>query len=337
MKKTVIVSKHRIRGYFAMTNRAREPKWSLTRSRMFEECPRRYYYYYHFAPQAGSHPDDELRLAAEMRRIKTLDMWVGEVVHEAIQWTLEHIGTGNAPSEDEIKSYARQRLRDGWKASKEQSWRKYQDDRHPNLFHHYYEIPVDKATTDRLKSKVYTSLTNFVASEVFRQINATPRDRWLPIEKYASFRLDGLLMYVKFDFAMKDGAQLIVYDWKTGRPSQDVIRQLVCYALYTADKWQTPIDNIRVCAVHLHPDVELKEHPVRHEDIEDLRYYVKQSFDAMVKCLRDPENNVAVVGGFPMTENLRQCLYCSFRGLCPQGKVAIGDIEDLAEVDIWEE
>lgn len=306
---------------------------------MFEECPRRYYYHYHFATQAGSYliPSDELKLAAEMRRIKTLDMWVGEVVHEAIQWTLEQIGMGNAPSEEEIKSNARQRLSEGWSASKKQLWRTYQDDSHPNLFPHYYKIPVDETSTNRLKNKVYVSLGNFVRSEVFQQINATPGERWLPIEKYASFRLDGLLMYVKFDFAMRDGDQLIVYDWKTGKPSQDVTRQLICYALYTAYKWQTPTENIKVCAVYLHPEVELREHSVRHEDIEDLRSYVRQGFDAMVKCLRDPINHVGIVDDFPVTENLRQCLYCSFKGLCPQGKVAVGDIENLAEVDTWEE
>lgn len=321
-----------------MPGKVRELSWSLSRGRMFEECPRRFYYHYYFA-QAGFAPDapEEALLALEMKRIKGLDMWIGEVVHETIQWTLEQTQNGKAPSDQEAKSEARRRLSDGWQGSAKQLWRMHPDETYPNLFEHYYGMQVGAAVTDRLKNKSFTSIANFIGSKVFKQIADTPTDRWLPIEKYASFRLDGLLMYVKFDFALKDGVQLTVYDWKTGNPTQDEIRQLTCYAMYTSNKWEIPIANIKTCAVHLQPELDIHERLVDEADLEELRSYVKQGFNAMVKCLRNPARNLAAMEDFPMTGNLRRCIRCNFKGICEQGNQASGDLEEMPVVEGWEE
>lgn len=321
-----------------MSGKARELSWSLSRGRMFEECPRRFYYHYYFA-QVGFSPDapEEARLALEMKRIKGLDMWIGEVVHETIQWALEQVQGGTILSEQDAKAEARRRLSDGWQGSVRQLWRMNPDETYPNLFEHYYGTPVGAAVTDRLKSKAFTSVTNFMGSEVFKQISDAPTDRWLPIERYASFRMDGLLMYVKFDFALKDGEQLTVYDWKTGNPTQDEIRQLTCYSMYTSTKWDIPIANVKTCAVHLQPELDVMERLVDEADLEELRSYVKQGFNAMVKCLRNPARNLAAMEDFPMTGNLLRCVRCNFKGICDQGRQASGELEEMPPVEGWEE
>lgn len=312
-----------------MAVKTKEQSWSLSRARMFEECPRRYYYHWHYS-QFGYTPDapEDMRLAYEMRQIKGLDMWVGEVVHQTIQWVLEESRNGSIPSIEKARLDVRRRLSEGWKGSVRQLWRTKNDDLYPNLFEHYYKLPTGPATTDRLKNKAYMSISNFMESDVFRQISTSSLNSWLPIDKYASFRIDGLLFYVKFDFALKDGQQLVVYDWKTGKPSKDEMRQLSCYAMYTSDRWQVPIDNTLVSAVHLQPEFMVDEQVVTDSDIEDVRSYVKQSFTAMTKCLRYPGRNIAAIDDFPMTGNLLRCSRCSFRGICEQGKSTYLESED---------
>ena len=312
-----------------MAGKVRELAWSLSRGRMFEECPRRFYYHYYFS-QAGYAPEapEEAKLALEMKRIKGLDMWVGEVVHDTIQWVLEQAQSGTVPSEQDAKSEARRRLSEGWQGSLKQLWRLQSDEQYPNLFDHYYSLQVGKASTDRLKEKTFVSMRNFMDSDILKQIAATPADRWLPIDRFASFRIDGLLMYAKFDFALKDGERLTVYDWKTGKPTQDEIRQLACYAMYTSNKWEVPVENVKVCAVHLQPALEVNERLVDEVDIDDVRSFIKQSFNAMVKCLRNPARNLAVMDDFAMTGNLMRCRSCNFKGICEQAKAASGDMED---------
>jgi len=321
-----------------MPGKVRELGWSLSRARMFEECPRRYYYHYYFC-QAGYAPDapEEARLALEMRSVKGLDMWVGEVVHETIQWALEQARSGAIPSEQDAKAEARRRLSEGWLGSLKQLWRTHPKDAYSNLFEHYYGISVGAAATDRLKNKAFLSVGNFTESEIFKQIAAMPDDRWLPIEKYASFRLDGLLVYVKFDFALREGERLTVYDWKTGKLSQNETRQLTCYAMYTSSKWSVPIENVKVCAVYLQPALEVNERPVGGDDVEDLRLYAKQSFNAMVNCLRFPARNIAAMEDFAMTGNLLRCVRCNFKGICEQGKQASGELDEVPIVEDWDE
>lgn len=315
----------------------KELSWSLSKARMFEECPRRYYYHYYFA-KIGYAPDapEEARLALEMRHIKGLDMWVGEVVHATIQWVLEQAQGGVMPSAQDAKAEARRRLSAGWQGSVKQLWRTDKDEIYPNLFEHYYDIAVTPAITDRLKDKAFVSVGNFMDSEVLRRIAATPPSNWLPIEKYASFRLDGLLCYVKFDFALRDDERLTVFDWKTGNPSVDETRQLACYAMYTSSRWQVPIEAVRVCPVHLQPILDVDERFVAEEDIEELRTFAKSSFSGMVKCLRNPARDLAAMDDFPMTGNLLRCVRCNFRGVCVQGKQALGDPDDLPVVEDWD-
>ena len=321
-----------------MAGKVKELSWSLSRARMFEECPRRFYYHYYFAPVGyATDAPDEAKLALEMKQIKGLDMWVGEVVHETIQWALEQVKAGGTPSEQDLRADARRRLSDGWQGSVKQLWRIHQDEAYPNLFEHYYKIPVGQAVTDRLKDKALTSVMNFAGSDVFRQISASPGDQWLPIEKYSSFRLDGLLMYVKFDFALRDGKGLALYDWKTGNPTQDELRQLACYAMYASGRYEMPLENIKACAVHLQPELDAHEHAVGLEEVEELREYVRQGFNAMVKSLRNPARNIAAMEDFPMTGNLPRCVRCNFRGICEQGKQASGELDELPPEEVSEE
>jgi len=313
-----------------------ELSWSLSKARIFEECPRRYYYQYYFS-HVGYAPDapEEAKLALEMRRIKGLDMWVGEVVHQTIQWVLEQTQLGNRPTKQDAIGETRRLLSEGWRCSKLQLWRQHPDDHHPNLFEHYYGVEVGQAATDRLKNKAFTSTGNFMESEVLERITSASCDCWLPIEKFTSFRMEGILFFLKFDFALKDEMKLTVYDWKTGKPSREESRQLACYALYTSSKWGVPVQNVKVCAVHLQPELDACERCVEEADIEEARAFVKQSFNAMVKCLHNPVRNIAVMEDFPMSGNLLRCGRCNFKGICEQGAFAQAEefppVEDLEE------
>lgn len=321
-----------------MAVKAKELSWSLSKARTFEECPRRYYLH-HYLAKWGYSPDapEDARRALEMRNIKGLDMWVGEVVHSTIQWALEQIRDGTPPAgETQACEEARRRLSEGWLASQKRLWRTQPEEGYPNLFDHYYGIPWQKATTDRLKTKAFTSLKNFFNSPVFRRIADTSPDKWLPIEKYSAFRLDGILFYLKFDFAMKDGQGIRVYDWKTGNPSPSECRQLACYAMYTSGKWEVPLSDIHVSAVHLQPEFSSDDRLVDEDDIIETKSFVRQSFDGMVKCLRNPARDIAVMADFPTTGNYLRCARCNFRGLCEQGIQATGSIEDAPVPEDWD-
>lgn len=315
---------------------AKQLGWSLSRARMFEECPRRYYYHYYYS-RVGYAPDapEDAVLALEMKRIKGLDMWVGEVVHQTIEWILVRAHGGISTSKEEVLAETKRNLSEGWKASRSELWRRQNGDRCPNLFEHYYKVEVGKAVTDRLKDKALTCVTNFVDGDVTKEILASPPEDWLPVEKFAAFDLDGILMYVKFDFALKNGEGLTVYDWKTGKPTKDEVTQLACYAMYNSGKYTIPLERIRVCAVHLQPKIEVYERMVESSDVEEARRYIKDGFNGMLKCLRHPARNIAVMEDFPTSGNYLRCMRCCYKGICEQGMIS--EVSEPPPEEVWEE
>lgn len=305
-----------------MYNKPKEHGWSLSKARTFNECPRRYYFQYYYSKN-GYEPDPQhdAVLALEMSTIQTMDMWLGECVHKTIEWILNHSKTEGIPAVKTAQSYLLNEMSRGWLGSRKRQWKNEKKGVYPNLFEHYYHLRVGKASTDRLKEKGLQCIENFISSGLFRQITLAPTTKWLPIEKYSAFRLDGLLFYVRFDFALQDRDELIIYDWKTGNKSNDELRQLTCYCMYASQKWDTPIENIKAVSVHLQPTLEAEIQQVDESSIEDLQMYARQSYTGMIKRLRDPQKDIAARDDFPMTGNFIRCKRCSFIGLCEQGKM----------------
>lgn len=56
------------------------------------------------------------------------------------------------------------------------------------------------------------------------------------------------------------------------------------------------------------------------DDVERTCSYLKQSFEAMLRRLRDP-SGLTAMDDFEMTTNIQRCPYCSFKGICPQGSL----------------
>ena len=144
-------------------------------------------------------------------------------------------------------------------------------------------------------------------------------------------------MHTSSKIALRDGPRLTVYDWKTGKPTPEELRQLTCYAMYATNTWRVPIENTRVCAVHLQPDLDIREYPIGVPEMDDLREYIKQSFKGMVSHLRNPSRNIAALDDFPVTGNLPRCLRCNYKGICAQAKVAEGHMdEDIPIPEEWD-
>ena len=295
--------------------KSREIGWSLTRANMFADCRRRFYFQYVFSEPPSS--SDTAARIYEMKKVIGLEMWVGQVVHSSIEWALSKALEGSIPTAAEVEKDVVRRLSEGWKASKNELWRSNpRDDDFPCLFEHYYGLPVNKESTDGLKEKALLCARNFMGSEVFGRIVELPADSWLPIERYSTFRVDGILFFAKLDFAFRHEGLLWVYDWKSGKPSEGDRRQLVCYGLYAAGKWDVPPEDLRLCAAYLQPVFDVVCESVGEDDFVGIRGFVRQGYDEMLGCYRDPGRGLAAIDDFSLTDVLWGCKRCGFRGVC---------------------
>jgi hypothetical protein len=107
-----------------------------------------------------------------------------------------------------------------------------------------------------------------------------------------------------------------IYDWKTGKPNEDVEQQLACYVLFANKRWQVPPDLTLPFAVYLR-EGQIQKVEVTEERSTKLKDYIRTSLFEMMRLLRSVEHNLPRrVDAFSRTDNTARCARCFFKELC---------------------
>ncbi len=293
-----------------------EFSWSRSRDATFRDCRRRYYYQY-YGSRGGWEitADPATREIYILKQLKSRKMWAGEVVHTCIQRTLENLRAGIEPLEvKEILALALDQMRTEWKQSRDRVYRSRP--KTTALFEHEYDVPVTDDEWRANADHVAACLRTFYDSPTYRWIRDRPRDQWLEIEDFSTFRLDGVKVHVKLDFACREDDRVHIFDWKTGRrDDEDNSVQLACYALYANEKWQAGPGRVRTVEFNLARD-QVRDYWVDAADIERIRGYIRGSIRDMQALLRDPDRNDADIDSCPMTTEEWRCRSCNFKRPC---------------------
>lgn len=293
-----------------------EFSWSRSRDGTFQECRRRYWFQYYGAWGGWeADADPETRTIYLLKQLKSRQMWAGEVVHACIQRSLENLQAGVEPmAVDDILTLALDQMRIEWKQSRDHVYRS-----RPKtlaLFEHDYDVPISAAEWRANAEHVTSCIRTFYGSDTYRWIRDQPRERWLEIEDFSSFQLDGVKVHVKLDFACREGDRVHIFDWKTGRRDEaDNSIQLACYALYASEKWGPAPGRVRTVEFNVALD-QLREYTVTPADIDRIRNYIRGSIRDMKELLRDPEGNDVARDDCPLTTEEWRCRHCNFKRLC---------------------
>ncbi len=303
-----------------MSALANDFSWSHSRHDMFQTCLKRYYFAYYAAwgGWAESAPE-RVRELYRLKRLSNRFQWAGHHAHLAIEFLLKN--ARNDPSGSLAASAVPRQLeimRREFRDSRSGAYRL--DPVHiPGLFEHEYhiEVPAEewKATVDR----VSTALRNFMASDLWPEIQALPDDAFLSVERRAHFLLDGLKVFAVPDLVLRRDGQVTIYDWKTGSSSPAEHRtQVGIYALLATDRWTASPNEID--AVVYNPVLDQRESFVfSSNDLETLREFICDSADEMLFPLENPETNQAGTGeSFDCTESEEPCKACPFLRVCPR-------------------
>jgi len=300
-----------------------ELTWSFSRSRLFSECRRAYFYHY-YASWGGweANASQFCRKAYILKNVRNIDAWIGDIVHQSIKWILESkVGddttlfkeSKDIPYEEAIKT-AKNMLTRTWEQSRSEQW-KVNIKRNLNLFEHYYN---QEPTRDQLKiklEKVTKSIRNLYNSGLLDKISKLGVDNFLSIDELDSFDFEGTKTFAIPDFALRDGNQCLLYDWKTGKRNEKDIAQLSCYMLYAMNKWQMPENEIKIVPVYLAQD-EFLPSAVEAIVSEEIKSYIRQSIKEMKSILVDIKANKAEISNCPKTNELWRCQKCKFQEIC---------------------
>ena len=303
-----------------MNKLVNEFSWSHSRHENFQTCLKRYYFAY-YAAWGGWEETAPARVRElyRLKRLSTRAQWAGHHAHLAIEFLLKnarHDSSGDlaatvAPHQLELM---RREFRDSRAGA-------YQFDpvHIPGLFEHEYRIEVPpeewKATVERVSLAIH----NFIASDLWKEIQALPDEAFLAVERRAHFLLDGLKVHAVPDLVVRRDEKVVIYDWKTGStPPAEHRTQLGIYALLATDRWTSVPNEIE--AVVFNPALSQREtFSFTTDDLETLRDFIRDSAEEMLFPLEDPDTNAAGGGeNFDCATDEKPCKTCPFLRACPR-------------------
>jgi hypothetical protein len=292
--------------------------WSKSRDEKFRECPRQYFYH-HYGSWGGWDPSAEPRVREIyiLKNLKSRQMWMGEVVHHAIENALKHYQQNRELPTEAFLSQLTQRMRREFRESRDGKY-KTVPGKVLGLYEHEYgkEIADEKwAELHETARRCFTTFANIVFPQRAKPV---PVENWKLIETMQTYNFEGTMIYVKIDFAYKDDEGIKIVDWKTGK-SEDVDNeiQLDCYGLFSREHFRVPTESIQTIECNVNTGKETTRKMIEAK-MDFAKHYIRNSIAAMKKALVDSEKNIAREEDFPFTENEATCRWCNFRKICPK-------------------
>jgi CRISPR/Cas system-associated exonuclease Cas4 (RecB family) len=300
-----------------MTELKNEFSWSKTRDEVFKTCLRQYWFaYYGYWNGWLENTPERTRQIYILKNLKNRQMWAGEKVHECIQRSLNNIRRGiKVLSVDEIVSITLDQMRGEFRSSRAKNYLK--NPKSCALFEHEYGVEVSDDQWKEIAQNTETCLRNFYASDIYDGLKSHPKGEWLEVEEFSSFLLGNIKINLAIDCAIREGDDIIIYDWKTGKSiPEDLSIQLCCYALYAMEKWNVPPKSLRIIEYNLSFN-KATEFSVTPGEAENIKGYIRGSIKDMQSLLIDIGNNTPFEEEkFTKVEDDRISLRCNFRGVC---------------------
>lgn len=300
--------------------------WSKSRDEKFRECPRQYYFH-HYGSWGGWDVSAEPRVREIyiLKNLKSRQMWLGEVVHHAVENALKHYQQNRELPADAFLSQMTQRMRSEFRESRGRRYRETPG-KVLGLYEHEYEKEIPDEKWVEIHETARRCFSTFANIVFLQRVKPIPVEDWKLIETMQTFNFEGTLIYVKIDFCYQDprrpssgvGSRLVIVDWKTGK-SEDVDNeiQLDCYGLFSRDYFHVPTESIETVESNVNSGQE-KVRSMIEAKLDFAKHYIRNSIAGMKRALTDPEQNLAREEGFPFTENERTCRFCFFKKVCPK-------------------
>ncbi len=306
-----------------------ELSWSVSRSGTFAECRRSYYlnYYLSWLGWGRSAPPERAR-AYLLKKLTRLPMHAGDCLHVALaDWFGERArGRGHGP--DWVRDKALQRLREGWKESRDRAadWER-RPSKHVRLAEHYYGEPDIDETTDAAKrygsryvERIEEGTRQFFESPDLAPAREADPSTYLACEEMGTFPLFDTKIYAVPDFAYRDAeGRVRIWDWKTGQPREQDVFQLALYALYSEAVFGADPTEVWCADAYL-PTGEVRAHTFDRAQLDATLERIQASMAEMSAVHFDADRGTGDAADFPMipadAPEARACERCGFREIC---------------------
>jgi hypothetical protein len=307
--------------------------WSSSRSRIFSECKRRYYLRYY--RQWGGWERDaspESRLAYRLTKMISMPQLAGQAVHEVLSRHFHALRMGEyRPLQPERPV---ERMRSAFRAARAESWRA-NPKKNPPLFELYYKKELSPSRLRELAEGARRAIRHLQEMPLYHGLRSLPGTDLAWIDPLpGTFSPESYFDIRKFqviaipDLVIRRGDELLIFDWKTGRPRPSDRRQMEVYALWARQHLEGGEGKIRACLVYL-ASSEADEFTVSPAAARRAAQFIRVEMEAMSAYLKDAGKNIPLDrDSFPMDNNTELCWGCFFQEICfPGGTAALEEYD----------
>ncbi len=304
-------------------------EWSITKSKMFLKCQRKWYYY---AIMANPRSNDPLRKEVyHLKQLQSIFAWRGSLVDSVIQqFIVPEIRKHNLPSEEKVLEYAFKLMENQIAFGKQKKHLcseviKSKAGDYCAFYDLEYGEGLAEEDLQRAKDDVAVSLKNLVHSDFLKDIVAS--NLYAIAQRELIFQLDQDIkvsctpdMIVFF----KDRPPLIV-DWKVHAfGNTEAWLQLGIYAIALCkakphkdfpNGWERSPSNIRVIEFQLLKNSQ-REYSITPEDVVDIEDYAYESSLQMKRVVNGKKYPELDASFFQTARSPSDCEKCQFRKLC---------------------
>ena len=292
--------------------------WSYSKRSSLERCPRQYYYEYFASKKRKAHEDSDKAEAQFLAELPSRHLRAGDIVHTVIRAALLKAQRGIYWDAKFMADWGVRILKKDIEHSK----------RHPDelsespeafppklLMEYHYRHPDAASFYAEIQEKIYQALWSFASEAAFldfREYGGMPD---AIVERKINLSLFNYRVTGRIDLAYQRDGLIHIVDWKTGLGDSEVddSLQLAVYALWAADEFQAPPENIRVFKAFL-GSASVIEFPVNQSKLDASKARILQDLERMKSVNQYGEDGIATA--FTPRFEAGICSSCSFYRMC---------------------
>ena len=240
-------------------------------------------YYFNYIKRFES--DEIGKIANELYRLSSVQMYKGEIVHKTIENYIQNKLCGAKFNLTHAIKVATTRID---------------------------EIYAEKKTIEQINGAfISEEFLNKIKNEITKCLRAF-ESLWptisayqsISLEKYDSFKYGDIDIIVKPDYIVRDEEGVKIFDWKTGLKKNDDFHQSVVYCMYAINKFNLPKKYVSVELVYLS---NCQKYNVTSENkhIENMKKRITIENDEMSLLDQIPEENIT-----------DHCIFCKYYTIC---------------------
>jgi len=308
-------------------------KWSITKSKMFSKCQRKWYYSEILANHKSKDP--LRREAYLLKQLQSVYAWRGSLVDSIIQKLIvPRMRSKNLPSEDEVIDFSMKLM------DKQLEFGKASKHRCPNVtksnkkgeYCAFYDVEYNRGISDETlqeaRQDVLTALRNLIHSDFLRQIMTD--STYVTAQRSLVFQFENTTISCTPDLlTFFNAAPPLIVDWKVHSFSNaESWLQLGVYAV-ALSKIEPHKDfpegikpqlgdptNIRLVEYQLLKNKQ-REYLVSPEDIADIYDYIFTSCTEMNRLANGKKIHGSLdINQFQTARSPKTCETCQFKKIC---------------------